>query len=104
MLLSCITYRAPAVPYQAIYQRSDQAFTERSDLAMADLFSVRMKYTIRSYYPHQMYSAGAGLFGLFRSKFSLCLLVIFRGIDPVLDSISRTLTLDRTRICLPDRG
>lgn len=55
-------------------------------------------------YQHQMYSAGPGLFGLLCSKFSLCLLVIFRGIDPVLNIISRTLTLDRARIGVPDRG
>ena len=51
--------------------------------------------TLLDLYQHQMYSAGPGLFGLLRSKFSLCLLVIFRGIDPVLDRISRILTPDR---------
>ena len=47
-LLSCITYRVPAIPYQAIFQRSDKVLTDRSDSARANLFSVRMKYSIYS--------------------------------------------------------
>ena len=59
--------------------------------------------TLFDFYQHQMYLAGLGLFGVLRSKFSLRLLVIFRCIDPVLGFISRTLTLERSRIGIPDR-